>query len=331
MDNNKNSLDDLIGTGNSDSVIIRQDSGDKKLLYTLLIVLVVLFIIAIGVIAFMSGKYFSSSSTVPNGSSMDQNRVKTNTIQNYNSSSLNHSKDNRLDDIEAIVNEVSGSSNNQSTKEYKKVSKVASAVASEKKLSQDDLAKIAQLVAQELNKSQVVTNKTENTTNESTKNDSVLVTQLEEAQADTLGDQKIESSNFKDVKINQNTTKKIDTFNRVVVNNNSQGDDELAKLSSEIDNILKSEEVKNESSSYKYKKALDENAQERANESRFIVVKRGDTLSSLALKAYGRAAAFKKIYKANPELVKNPNRIYIGMKLRVPMDKEYIKQSTASR
>jgi len=59
---------------------------------------------------------------------------------------------------------------------------------------------------------------------------------------------------------------------------------------------------------------------------RFIVVKSGDTLSSLALKAYGRSSAYVKIYKANPDLIKNPNRIYIGMRLRVPVDDEYLKQ-----
>jgi len=99
--------------------------------------------------------------------------------------------------------------------------------------------------------------------------------------------------------------------------------DELAQLSAEIDTILGSEDVKKQEQSLKYKKDFDRENAQRAKELRFIVVKQGDTLSSIAQRAYGRASAYMKIYRANPDLVKNPNRIYIGMKLRVPMDEEY--------
>jgi nucleoid-associated protein YgaU len=57
---------------------------------------------------------------------------------------------------------------------------------------------------------------------------------------------------------------------------------------------------------------------------RFIIVKPGDTLGSIARRAYGRASAYVKIYKANPDLLKSPDQIYVGMKLRVPVDEEYV-------
>ena len=54
------------------------------------------------------------------------------------------------------------------------------------------------------------------------------------------------------------------------------------------------------------------------NEMRFIIVKRGDTLSSIALKAYGSVSKYKKIIKANPTLIKKKKIIYPGQRLRIP-------------
>ena len=51
---------------------------------------------------------------------------------------------------------------------------------------------------------------------------------------------------------------------------------------------------------------------------RVIVVKRGDTLSKIALRAYGRVSAYHKLVEANRDLIKNPNHIFIGQKLRIP-------------
>ena len=50
------------------------------------------------------------------------------------------------------------------------------------------------------------------------------------------------------------------------------------------------------------------------------VVKGGDTLSKLARLFYSSANEWGKIYEANREILKNPNYIYIGMKLTIPMD-----------
>ena len=68
----------------------------------------------------------------------------------------------------------------------------------------------------------------------------------------------------------------------------------------------------------KYEKALKPEIATRSNAMRIIVVKKGDTLSKLALRAYGNVHAYNKIMKANPEIIKNPNKIYIGKKLRIP-------------
>jgi NitT/TauT family transport system substrate-binding protein len=47
-------------------------------------------------------------------------------------------------------------------------------------------------------------------------------------------------------------------------------------------------------------------------------VKAGDTLSHLALRYYGKAMEWQRIYEANRETLKNPHYIYIGQKIIVP-------------
>ena len=49
-------------------------------------------------------------------------------------------------------------------------------------------------------------------------------------------------------------------------------------------------------------------------------VKAGDTLARLAVQFYNSAYKWEKIYEANKDLVKNPNYIFIGMKLTIPPD-----------
>jgi NitT/TauT family transport system substrate-binding protein len=50
------------------------------------------------------------------------------------------------------------------------------------------------------------------------------------------------------------------------------------------------------------------------------VVKGGDTLSKIAQQFYNSMSKWEKIYEANRDQVKNPNYIYIGMKLTIPPD-----------
>jgi NitT/TauT family transport system substrate-binding protein len=49
-------------------------------------------------------------------------------------------------------------------------------------------------------------------------------------------------------------------------------------------------------------------------------VNAGDTLSHLALRFYGSAHKWAKIYEANAEMLKNPHYIYIGQQLLIPAD-----------
>ena len=48
------------------------------------------------------------------------------------------------------------------------------------------------------------------------------------------------------------------------------------------------------------------------------VVVAGDTLSKIAQKYYGDPALYDKIFQANRDVLKDPNKIYPGQKLKIP-------------
>ena len=48
------------------------------------------------------------------------------------------------------------------------------------------------------------------------------------------------------------------------------------------------------------------------------VVVSGDTLSKIAQKYYGDAALYMQIFEANQDVLRDPNKIFPGQKLRIP-------------
>lgn len=48
------------------------------------------------------------------------------------------------------------------------------------------------------------------------------------------------------------------------------------------------------------------------------VVEKGDTLSAIAKKYYGKASLYTKIFEANRDVLTDPDRIKPGQKLRIP-------------
>lgn len=53
-------------------------------------------------------------------------------------------------------------------------------------------------------------------------------------------------------------------------------------------------------------------------EAQFHTVERGDTLSAIAKKFYGKANKYHAIFEANKPMLDNPDRIYPGQVLRIP-------------
>ena len=68
--------------------------------------------------------------------------------------------------------------------------------------------------------------------------------------------------------------------------------------------------------------AVDESvtAEKAEPEAVIYVVRKGDTLSAIAQKHYGKASKYMKIFEANRPMLKDPDKIYPGQALRIPPD-----------
>jgi nucleoid-associated protein YgaU len=53
-------------------------------------------------------------------------------------------------------------------------------------------------------------------------------------------------------------------------------------------------------------------------EATYYTVQRGDTLSKIAREHYGNASKYPVIFEANQPMLKDPDKIYPGQKLRIP-------------
>ena len=54
---------------------------------------------------------------------------------------------------------------------------------------------------------------------------------------------------------------------------------------------------------------------------KIYVVKSGDSLSKIAQLEYGNANEWKRIYEANRDILKDPDKIFPGQKLKIPVSK----------
>ena len=52
----------------------------------------------------------------------------------------------------------------------------------------------------------------------------------------------------------------------------------------------------------------------------YYVIKSGDTLSGIAAKYYGKGSLYPRIFEANREVIKDPDLIYPGQKIRIPLN-----------
>jgi nucleoid-associated protein YgaU len=54
----------------------------------------------------------------------------------------------------------------------------------------------------------------------------------------------------------------------------------------------------------------------------YYVIQKGDTLSAIAKQYYGKASEYPRIFKANKEVIKDPDLIFPGQKIRIPLDQD---------
>ena len=52
----------------------------------------------------------------------------------------------------------------------------------------------------------------------------------------------------------------------------------------------------------------------------YYVIKKGDTLSALAKTYYGNAMDYPRIFEANREVIQDPDLIFVGQKIRIPLN-----------
>ena len=61
-------------------------------------------------------------------------------------------------------------------------------------------------------------------------------------------------------------------------------------------------------------------AQEPEEQFEFYEIVSGDTLSKIAKRYYGKASDYMRIFEANREIIEDPDRIFPGQKIRIPLD-----------
>lgn len=61
-------------------------------------------------------------------------------------------------------------------------------------------------------------------------------------------------------------------------------------------------------------------AAEKEEKVEFYEIRSGDTLSKIAKKYYGDAMKYPRIFEANREVIQDPDKIYPGQRIRIPLD-----------
>jgi len=52
----------------------------------------------------------------------------------------------------------------------------------------------------------------------------------------------------------------------------------------------------------------------------YYTINSGDTLGAIAKEYYGKASAYVRIFEANRDIISDPNKIYPGQKILIPLD-----------
>jgi nucleoid-associated protein YgaU len=209
----------------------------------------------------------------------------------------------------------------------KEVQKNVASTNSNAKMNPEDIANIVQMVMKKMNKDKIEestksnssTKPVENSTNQ-IQDDKQLMESLSGSEVDSLStvSDNVDAITEKDSSKKASSNEKPNTYNKVVLDDKTEkSSDELSKLSDEISSAIDTEESASKDNT-DYTQAITKEVKTRTKEMRYVTVKRGDTLGKIAKKVYGNVMYYKKIYEANPDILRRPDRIYIGQRLRVP-------------
>ncbi|MCH9741228.1 MAG: LysM peptidoglycan-binding domain-containing protein [Epsilonproteobacteria bacterium] len=202
----------------------------------------------------------------------------------------------------------------------KEVTKQVQNIASESgAMTPEQIAQIVQAVIAQQNKEK---EKSIDSTqpNEVKTQDSSLEASLSSAEVDMLSMGETGSEvtiSDSDSQKQASTAETVNTYNKVVVDQSAgAATDELSKLSDQISSAIDADDTPSNDSSYTT--SITQEVQTRTKEMRYVTVRKGDTLGKIAQRVYGNVMDYKRIYDANPDILRRPDRIYIGQRLRVP-------------
>jgi len=103
--------------------------------------------------------------------------------------------------------------------------------------------------------------------------------------------------------------------NKVYIDLDDNGAQNSVKIQNKINQLVSEKDVPKT----RFTKALEKEEKVRKNSVRSVVVRKGDTLWSIAKRAYGSGFKYRKILKANPSIrKKNIVRLHVGQVIRVP-------------
>ena len=191
------------------------------------------------------------------------------------------------------------------------------------KLSQAEIALIIKMVMQKMQKQQnqdiklALKNKTIKKSEDSELLSSLQDLTPQKAKKNTKTQDIEKMAKRKIEKPKDEVIRKKVVYNAVIIDQKEvKTPADLAKLYASINRISRSKKRKILRSAYT--KKIKKEIVIRKNATRTIVVRSGDTLSSIAKRAYGKSSLYTKILDANPDILSNPHRLKVGMRLRVP-------------
>ena len=180
-------------------------------------------------------------------------------------------------------------------------------------MSQKDMAQVVKLVISKMKQKREKQIDDELYTRELLKQDSdALLDSFQDIDLEKLDREHIVKQNMQ--------LKDIDHYNKIIVSkpkDEKYTNDKLTQLSSKLSFIV--DDGLSDINSSSYTDEIIKEIMVRSNEMRTIIVQKGDTLSKIAKRAYDNYDAYVKIFEANPEVIKNPNQIFVGQRLRIPL------------
>jgi len=153
--------------------------------------------------------------------------------------------------------------------------------------------------------------------------DIALIVQIIMSQINTKTEVSLEEqlTNIENKHFDTATLEDSNHYNKIILSTENTQDElqensQLVALTDELNSVLT--EPITDDIAEDYSTSIKREVATRTNEMRVIIVQKGDTLSRIAKRAYGNYNAYPKIFSANPEVIKNPNQIFVGQRLRIP-------------